>query len=408
LNRGAVVAILSMLFYFSSLLGGQAPQPVEPLVPAGQQQALEVLGRRAELALEALTVRAAPFAEAQALGVIKQDTEPVVILDRQDGWYRIRPSSGPVGWVPEYGLRLLKEAPKEGGPMLLGLYEPESPAYETLLQHSSHLTALAPLGWSLGSGGQITANFDPVDMGRSLYFAGNQELLTFGHIQVPASPTQLLASPQLKEQALRGLVQLTEEWGLKGLLVHLAYTPGPEQADLFAFLTALRGELAARGRRTLISLPWQEGLDYGAAGRGADFLLLHSSPGTQGPGPLAALPELEAMLEAVTQTVDPGKIILSLPTSGLDWTRTGTAQEISHGEALELAARHGAKIRWDASSMTPYFHYGNGREVWFENRYSLKYKLELVTKYRLGGAALSGLGQEDPAIWQGAAANLIG
>lgn len=60
MNRGAVVAILSMLFYFSSLLGGQAPQPVEPLVPAGQQQALEVLGRRAELALEALTVRAAP------------------------------------------------------------------------------------------------------------------------------------------------------------------------------------------------------------------------------------------------------------------------------------------------------------------------------------------------------------
>ena len=69
---------------------------------------------------------------------------------------------------------------------------------------------------------------------------------------------------------------------------------------------------------------------------------------------------------------------------------------------MELAAAQGAKIRWDSASLTPYFQYGNGREVWFENRYSLKQKLELVSKYKLAGTALVNLGQEDPAVWESA------
>ena len=58
--------------------------------------------------------------------------------------------------------------------------------------------------------------------------------------------------------------------------------------------------------------------------------------------------------------------------------------------------------------MTPYFHYGNGGEVWFENRYSLKHKLELVAKYQLGGAALANLGQEDPELWNSVEDLLVG
>ena len=81
---------------------------------------------------------------------------------------------------------------------------------------------------------------------------------------------------------------------------------------------------------------------------------------------------------------------------------------LSHEQVMDLAARQGAKIRWDSVSMTPYFHYGNGHEVWFENRYSMKYKLELVAKYNLAGAALGNLGQEDPEIWDSAAELLIG
>ncbi len=134
--------------------------------------------------------------------------------------------------------------------------------------------------------------------------------------------------------------------------------------------------------------------------------MLRSAPELTEPGPSAAQPELDRMLAEVTQAVQAGKIILALPTSGLDWPRAGQARVLSHAEVMELAAAQGAKIRWDSASLTPYFQYGNGREVWFENRYSLKQKLELVSKYKLAGTALVNLGQEDPAVWESAAALL--
>lgn len=406
MNRGAVVALLSFLFYFTTILGGEAPQPVETLVPPAEQASYEVLGQAAQIALDAVTVRSAPSAQAEALGVIKKDTPRVLILDKQDGWYRIRPSSGPTGWVPEHAVAITHTAPKLLDQIVLGFYEPGGAAYETLLEHSDKLTAVAPLGWSLDSYGGLNAGFDPQEMGRSLYFAGNQELLTFAHVQLNHNPAPMLQSPALQRNAISRLGQIVEEWGVNGLILHLAYTPSAEQAELFAFAAALRQELAARGGRLLLSLPFKDGLDYGAAAQAGDYLVLRSAPELTEPGPSAAQPELDRMLAEVTQAVQAGKIILALPTSGLDWPRAGQARVLSHAEVMELAAAQGAKIRWDSASLTPYFQYGNGREVWFENRYSLKQKLELVSKYKLAGTALVNLGQEDPAVWESAAALL--
>ncbi|MDI9440311.1 MAG: glycosyl hydrolase family 18 protein [Limnochordia bacterium] len=406
--RGVIVTLLSILFYFTTLLGGQAPHPVEPMAPPAQQRTYEVLGQTALLAADAVTVRSGPSAEADALGVIKKDTARVIILDHQAGWYKVHLSSGLSGWVPEHALTIVPSVPKPLDRLIVGYFEPGEAAYDTLLAHSTKLTATAPLGWSLDSYGGITADFDPQEMGRSLYFAGNQELLTFAHVRVPASPTRLLSSAYLQQQAISQLVNVVAEWGLKGLIIHFDYVPEGEQYELFSFLQGLQAELAAKGGRTLVSFPWDENLDYAAASRAADYVVLQGSRDTKEPGPLAALVELDQMLAAITKTVDARKIILALSTSGLDWPRTGGAQVLSHEQVMDLAARQGAKIRWDSVSMTPYFHYGNGHEVWFENRYSMKYKLELVAKYNLAGAALGNLGQEDPEIWDSAAELLIG
>ncbi|HBG01979.1 MAG TPA: glycoside hydrolase, partial [Firmicutes bacterium] len=57
-----------------------------------------------------------------------------------------------------------------------------------------------------------------------------------------------------------------------------------------------------------------------------------------------------------------------------------------------MAAKQGASVKWDTDSKTPYFIY-NGGEVWFENRYSLKNKIDLAEDFNLGGLALQNLGQ---------------
>lgn len=407
MNRGAVIAVLSMLFYFSTLLGGSTPESVQTLVPPEQQEAYESFGQMGELTMESVTVRGEPSGQAAAVGVLNNDSQQVLVLDKQDGWYKVHVSSGPTGWVPEHALTIRAAEPKQWDRLILGFYEPGKAAYATLLEHAGQLSATVPLGWSLDSYGSVTTEFDPQEMGRSLYFAGNQELQTFGHVQVSANPSRLLADAYLQERTIEQLENLVEEWGLKGVLLNFSYPPGSEQHELYSFVARVRERLAARGKNTLISLPWQEGLDYAAASLASDYLVLQAFSAPSAPGPESSFDYLEQLLSNLTQVVDSRKIILALRTSGRKWPRTGTDQVISHSEVMELAATYSAKVRWDASSLTPYFHYGDGREVWFENRYSLKHKLELVSKFDLAGAALVNLGQEDPEIWSSAVAPLI-
>lgn len=399
MDQGIIVAILSVLFYLVNLLSGGSGQPIQSLDPPAVQQSYQVLGQSGMLVAEQITVRSAPSHEAKALGTVNQKNDSLVILDYTPGWYKIRPNSGPQGWVPEYAVSITPTERIELNKMVLGFFTPTSSTYDSLLDSSPHLTGVSPLGWELDSYGNITANFDPAEMGRSLYFAGNQELNTYAHLNVANFPTKLLGNEYLQTNTINQLVDMVDEWGLKGLVINFAQTIPDDQTELVGFVKALADQMKQKGLQTLVSLSWDPQVDYAPIAAAVDHIILQTGKVEVTAGPITALPELEAALQEMVQHVPPNKIILSLITSGFSWARSGLPQELSHGEVLALAARQGASVKWDPESMSPYFSYGNGQEVWFENRYSLKYKFELISKYKLGGVALRNLGQEDPEIW---------
>ena len=95
----------------------------------------------------------------------------------------------------------------------------------------------------------------------------------------------------------------------------------------------------------------------------------------------------------------PHKIILGVPAYGYDWPQSGRARAVTYTQAIETASQHGVRIQWDDTAKVPYYRYGAGRQVWFEDRSSLSHKLELVKAYGLAGISLWRLGQEDPGIW---------
>ena len=73
---------------------------------------------------------------------------------------------------------------------------------------------------------------------------------------------------------------------------------------------------------------------------------------------------------------------------------------MTYQTAMNIAERYSVPVLWDSQAKVPYIRYGDGRQIWFENRQSLSYKLELVQKYQLGGISLWRLGQEDPGSWR--------
>lgn len=402
MNQGIIAALLSVLFYLTSLFTGGQAQPVKSIDPPLTQQSYIVLGQVGTISADRVTIRHSPSTDGKPLGTVTRDTK-VTILDETANWYKIRPSIGTDGWVPNYAVNMDKLERSAVAQELLGIYPGGDLAYDSLLENGQKLTGIASLGWKLDSYGElaVTTDFDYEEMGRSLYFAGNQEMETYVNITISASPTRLLSMPSLQEKSIQQIVGTLEEWGLKGVLIDIAYVPGEEQDQLFDFVGKLTRQLQQDGLQANLALPWNANIDYVAASQSVDHLILKYALDSDGakPGPLEPLPQVEAMLQDITSNLSADKVILSISTGGIQWSRTGVPTPLSHREILELAARQGASVRWDTESKTPYFQYGAGEEVWFENRYSLKYKIDLVEKYNLGGLALRNLGQEDADVW---------
>lgn len=400
MNQGIIVAILSFVFYLTNLLGGGQSQPIEPLNLPVEQQSYTVLGQMGKILADGVTIRRSPLNEGEPLGTVSSD-DSVTILAKSGNWYKIRSGLGAEGWIPEYALTIQAIQPKNPETLVLGFYPMGVEAQNSLMEHGSTLTGLVPLGWTLDSYGGIHADFDPEAMGKSLYFAGNQEVETFAHLAVSKAPTQLLTSPSLQQKTISNLIQLIQDWGLKGVFIDLSFLPASGDDQLFAFLETLQVNLGEKGLKSMLAVPWQEGFPYKKAAATSDFLVLKAilDPLRVSARPLASAEELEAILKTLTAQIEPKKLIVALNTGGYVWPRAGLPTALSHVEILELAASKGASIRWDTASKSPFFNYDNGYEVWFENRYSMKYKFDLVKSYNLAGLALLTLGDEDPEIW---------
>lgn len=399
MNQGILVSILSIFLYLSSLLGGGQGQPIESLDPPLGQQSYAVLGRSGVVAVDRITLRRSPSLEAQALGTVTREAK-VTVLDHIENWYKIRPRTGVEGWVPDYAVIVQESVETGGDQIVLGFFPGGLLAYESLLENGAKLTGLSALGWELDRYGKLSASFDHEEMGRTLYLAGNREMDTYAHIRLAVEPSYLLELEHLQQDTLAQILDLVDEWGLKGVLLDLAYLPGSEQNALFGFLNNLADNLRQEGKKSMAALPWDASIDYGAAGEAVDYLVLKTSPDPLPgqPGSGASTAEVEAMLQEITASVAPETLILGLSTGGIHWPRSGLPRSLSHQEVLELAAQEGARVKWDTASKLPFFTY-NGGEVWFENRYSLQYKMDLAEEFRLGGLALFNLGQEDDQIW---------
>lgn len=400
MGQGVIVAVLSLLFYLTNLLGGSLGQPVVPKQVPTQEQSYFILGQTGKV-LTDMTIRNQPQSDASPVTTAQAEWS-VTILDKTTGWYKIRLDSGFEGWVPQYAISVSQVQPRSTQKTVMGLYPTNNKAYESLLAHSSQLTVVAPQGWQLNSYGELLSNFDGETMGKALYFAGNQQLETYAQIAFLQSPSRLLANNYLQEQSYLNIAQTLHEWGLKGVLLDFQYSPkGDEQLQVSQYINDLSAKLGAQNLGVHLALPWDEDLDYQVLAENVDYLILKTALQKEQlePSPLQPVNELGEILADITQQVEPRKIIITLATGALDFPRSGLPTSLSHDQVLELAAKQGATIKWDSKQQAPYFNYGTGRTVWFENHYSLKPKLDLVKRHKLAGVAIADLGLEDQDIW---------
>ncbi len=427
MSQNILISVLTVIFYITSLLGGGSDSDISqknsllPNMPSNSQTS-SVAGQQGKIVGDRVTVRLGPGTEHSAVTTLTKDTA-ITLVSAENGWYQIRPDNGRTGWVPGYLVDIVMTTPRQASPSgktVMGYYMLGSQSWNSLLQNSSSLTSVAPWSWGLDSYGGLTSDFDSNAFADVLQFAGNQQLDTYALIHNffngsfdARVVSALLNNNHAQNRAISQIHTSLKEWGMSGINLDFENVPAKDRDALTAFVAKLAETLHADGLKVTIAVPaktadnktndFSGAFDYKALGNHVDQLVImaydqHWRGGP--PGPVASVQWIEKVVQYATSQTSANQIVLGIPNYGYNWPSSGTAKSLTYTQTMELAAKQGVSVRWHSAHKAPHFQYGNGNQVWFENRYSIKYKIDLVNKYDLGGIALWRLGQEDPGIWR--------
>lgn len=422
----AIIGFLAL----GGLLGGPSPSvegpaqatpaaPTSEAAPPGGETVLEVRSEEA-------WVRDTPGGTGR-VATLPQGTR-VTQVGRAGDWVQVRLADGREGWLA--GLMV-------GAPSLAGLsgsqvwgYYVEDRAlssWSSFAANADRLAGVMPWAFTVDGSGNVhlADQLSAAQLAQVLQRAGSAGLET--HLLVQnfrdgsfdqAAVHQLLTHPQARRQAADALAKEARAWGAAGVHLDLENVPPSDRAALTAFVQELSARLHGEGLELSMALPaktedrpshaWSGAFDYPALAPHLDWAVLmtydqHARTGS--PGPIAAAPWVEAVVQyAVRAGFTPDRLLLGVAGYGYDWPREGTARALTHTQVVNLLEEQRRltpelTLRWDGSAKSPYFHYGAGNEVWFENRESLAYKLQIADRYGLAGVALWRLGQEDPESW---------
>lgn len=307
-----------------------------------------------------------------------------------------------------------------------GYIEPSTPEKETqtIREVGEYLTYLSPFSYQVRADGSLI----PINDATMLTTARNfriAPLLVITNFANGNFSTELvdgiLASTAVQDTLIANMIQTMRTKGYYGVNIDFERI-SPQNRELYNnFLRRVVAALHPLGYVVSTALApkssevltgtWHGAHDYRAHGEIVDFVIIMTYEwGWSGGPPYAVAPIdlVEDVIRYAASVIPSRKIMMGMPLYGYDWMLPFMpggkwAKRLSPQEALALAAREGATIRFDAQTQSPTFkYYDNNRvehEVWFEDARSVRAKLLLVNKYDLRGVSYWLLGLEFPQNW---------
>lgn len=295
-------------------------------------------------------------------------------------------------------------------------YENNKDSYNSLSRYGKDIDYIATFSYSIDSNGNLIgeAPQDALALARKM----NVKPLMLVHNMLntidSASVHSVISNTRVRQKLIKNVTQVVTREGYVGVNVDFEGVYPSDRKYFNSFLKELASVLAGEGCITTISIPaktwdnpqssWFGAYDYKEIGKIVDMVMLmtydeHWYGGT--PGPIASLPWVQQVLDYATAQIPRDKLLLGVGAYGYDWSSHG-ARSIPWNQVQDLIERY-KNVKWHNEYCVPYLvYYENGvkHEVWFENTYSLRFKLDIADSYKLGGIAIWRLGFEDNSFWE--------
>lgn len=292
----------------------------------------------------------------------------------------------------------------------------DTSSFDSLTQNSDVIKTIAPF-WTTLDGEGTLLNRGGNDHAAVVNFAhehNSSVLLLVNNAKPTQGPTpihKLLSNPDLRTKAITNLENYLKKYNLDGVNIDFEMVDAQDKDNLTSFMKELSAQLKPQGY--IISMdvfPKQDesndvamAYDYAQLANYADKIMImtYDNHGTwSDAGPIADIHWVENNLAYALKFIPKNKLYLGIAAYGYDWSNKGV-ESLEYNALMALSQRYNSQIVWDEQSKSPHFSYNDGtsHQVWYENKESLKYKLDLITKYDIAGAALWKLGEEDPNSW---------
>jgi len=296
----------------------------------------------------------------------------------------------------------------------------------SVLSNPHTFSEMSPWIYGLNSSGQIVPQYAPAQAATV-----DAQLARLRAARIPLVPTlanvvqgkwvyqpvitDILHIPRVRAQHVAAIVALVQRQHYAGIDIDYEDLLSSDRSAFTAFTAELAGALHAKGKVLSVDLfakPTNRGYDqrnlaqdYRAVGQVADQVRLMGYDyhwAGSGPGPIAPIGWIRAVLSYAKTQIPANKIILGVPLYGYDWVG-GKGTPVSWLQAFQLSEQYGVQPHFDAASQSPWFGYtdqaGRRHVIWFENGPSTQAKFVAAESAGIGGVYVWIYGLEDTSIW---------
>ncbi len=230
-----------------------------------------------------------------------------------------------------------------------------------------------------------------------------------------AETAAVLAAPALRRDLVNAAVDYVRTTKSKGVVVSLRGIPEQSAGYLFDFVKELSEDLKREGADLFVTghtAPTRASLQDIA--RIADKILLTNEiyfgdPAMNGaPQPQQAF---EQALRDYAMIVPPQRLVVVIGAFACERMSYGDCEPLPVQSVWNLAARAGAAIALDRSTLNSRVHLADGvgrvRDFWLLSAESVFNAMRASLSIGVGGLALKQLGSEDPSVWEVFAKGLV-